>query len=226
MLDGRRGVGPSRPATTRRDAVSRPSGVVIAIGVMETKRRAARSDSWARQRSAIFAASCVAALAACGGAAEAGSGATAAGGLVGNPAPDFRLATVSPAKKTVSLSGLRGNVVLVDFWGTFCEPCKRSFPKLQELNAKYAADGLRIVGVSEDEVEDKDKIAGFGETYGVKFALGWDENKSIARAYKPQTMPSSFLVDRRGVVRYAHAGYHDGEEAEAEKEIRELLAKP
>jgi peroxiredoxin len=127
------------------------------------------------------------------------------------------------SKTAVSLKGLRGKVVLVDFWGTFCEPCKKSFPKLQALNTKYGASGFQIVGISEDEAEDKDKIPSFADTYGAKFSLGWDEDKAIARAYKPETMPSSFIIDKKGVVRYAHVGYHDGEEVEVEKEIQELL---
>jgi peroxiredoxin len=125
----------------------------------------------------------------------------------------------------VALSDLRGSVVLIDFWGTFCEPCKKSFPKLEDLSEKYAASGLSIVAISEDEEEDKDKIPGFAETYGAKFKLGWDRDKSIARSYKPETMPSSFLIDKGGVVRFAHVGYHDGEETQVEKEIKELLGR-
>ena len=116
-------------------------------------------------------------------------------------------------------------MVLLDFWGTFCEPCKKSFPKLEELNRKYAGSGLRVIGVSEDEDEDKGKIPGFAETYGAKFSLAWDGDKSIAREYKPETMPSSFLIGKDGVVRYAHVGFHDGEELQIDKEIRDLLAR-
>jgi peroxiredoxin len=166
-------------------------------------------------------------LGACGGAADEGKESSSAadnkGGLVGNPAPDFAVKVVSGNKGSVSLKSLRGKVVLVDFWGTFCEPCKKSFPKLQDLNTKYGASGLRIVGISEDESDDKDKIPGFADTYGAKFTLGWDEDKSIAKAYKPETMPSSFLIDKRGVIRFAHVGYHDGEEVRIEKEVKELL---
>jgi len=172
---------------------------------------------------------CASGSAACGAAAgDDGKGADSAdsaGGLVGNPAPDFSVKALVGGKGTVSLKSLRGKVVLVDFWGTFCEPCKKSFPKLQDLNTKYASSGLSIVGISEDEADDKDKIPGFADTYGAKFTIGWDEDKSVAKSYKPQTMPSSFLIDRKGVVRYAHVGFHDGEEVEVEKEIKELLAK-
>jgi peroxiredoxin len=167
-------------------------------------------------------------LLACGASAESGKGSESSGdtaGLVGNPAPDFSVKAVTGGSGSVSLKSLRGKVVLVDFWGTFCEPCKKSFPKLQDLNTKYAASGLKIIGISEDESEDKDKIPGFADTYGAKFTLGWDADKTIAKHYKPETMPSSFIIDKKGVVRYAHVGYHDGEEAEVEKEIKELLGQ-
>jgi cytochrome c biogenesis protein CcmG/thiol:disulfide interchange protein DsbE len=144
---------------------------------------------------------------------------------VGKPAPDFSVAAVANAKGQLSLGDLKGKVVLVDFWGTFCEPCKKSFPKLQDLYTKYSASGLRIVGISEDEADDKGKIPEFASSFGAKFSLGWDEDKSVAHAYKPQTMPSSFIIDKQGVIRYAHVGYHDGEEAEVEKEIKELLGQ-
>jgi cytochrome c biogenesis protein CcmG/thiol:disulfide interchange protein DsbE len=144
-------------------------------------------------------------------------------GLVGNPAPNFQVKTVTEPKEKIALKDLRGQVVLVDFWGTFCEPCKKSFPKLQELNQRYGASGLRVIGISEDEDEDKDKIPGFAQTYGAKFALAWDRDKAIAREYKPETMPSSFIIDKDGIVRFAHVGFHDGEESQFENEVRGLL---
>jgi len=169
----------------------------------------------------------LAAAPACGGGAadSPGDETSAHRGLIGNPAPNFSVAAVVNGKGKVALRDLRGKIVLVDFWGTFCEPCKKSFPRLQDLHAKYAASGLKIVGISEDEAEDKEKIPSFGDTYGAKFTLAWDRDKSAARSYKPETMPSSFLIDRDGVVRYAHVGYHDGEEVEVEKEIKELLGQ-
>jgi cytochrome c biogenesis protein CcmG, thiol:disulfide interchange protein DsbE len=175
----------------------------------------------------LFVASLFAA-AGCGGAAESGKDPDSAsseekGGLIGNPAPNFSVAKAGGSKGTVSLSGLRGKVVLVDFWGTFCEPCKKSFPKLQDLSAKYGGSGFRVVAISEDEVEDKDKIPSFAQTYGAKFLIGWDEDKSAARHYKPETMPTSFLIDKKGIVRFSHVGYHDGEEVRIEKELKGLL---
>jgi cytochrome c biogenesis protein CcmG/thiol:disulfide interchange protein DsbE len=165
------------------------------------------------------------------GACVAGTGGPAVsapsstGGLVGNPAPDFSVSSVAGARGAVSLKQLHGKVVLVDFWGTFCTPCKSSFPKLQALNAKYAGSGLEIVGISEDEAEDKAKIPAFANTYGAKFAIGWDEDRSISQRYQPETMPSSFLIDKKGIVRFAHVGYRNGDEVQIEKEIQDLLAR-
>ncbi len=169
------------------------------------------------------------ALAACGGGnASSGGGNTPAddkggGGnhpLVGSPAPDFSLDSVNGQGK-ISIKGMEGKVLIVDFWATWCEPCKKSFPKLQELNVKYKASGLEIVGVSEDD--DKSGIKDFASNLGAKFPLGWDDGKAVAGKWDPKSMPSTFIVDRKGVVRFAHLGYHDGDEAEIEKEIKGLL---
>ena len=173
------------------------------------------------------------ALVACGGGSDSAKGAEspaaggseANGGVIGSPAPDFAVKALAGGRGTTSLKSLRGKVVVVDFWGTFCEPCKKSFPKLQDLNTKYSASGLRIIGISEDESDDKDKIPGFADTYGAKFMVGWVGDKKIAKSYRPETMPSSFIIDKKGIVRYAHVGYHDGEEAVVEKEIKQLLGQ-
>jgi cytochrome c biogenesis protein CcmG, thiol:disulfide interchange protein DsbE len=143
--------------------------------------------------------------------------------LVGNPAPDFHATPIVGPKATIALGGLRGEVVLLDFWGTFCEPCKKSFPKLEELNRRYASSGLHVIGISEDEEDDKGKIPSFAESYGARFPLAWDATKAIAKLYNPETMPSSFLIDRRGLVRFVHVGFHDGEELALEQEIKDLL---
>jgi cytochrome c biogenesis protein CcmG/thiol:disulfide interchange protein DsbE len=151
-----------------------------------------------------------------------GSGATDASSqadLVGNPAPDFS-APQANGSGQVSLKALQGRVVLLDFWGTYCEPCKKSFPKLQDLYAKYKPQ-LAIIGISEDD--EKDPIQGFVDTYNAKFTIAWDDGKAVAPKYHPKTMPSSFIIDKKGIVRYAHIGYHDGEEVEIEKEVKGLL---
>jgi cytochrome c biogenesis protein CcmG, thiol:disulfide interchange protein DsbE len=141
--------------------------------------------------------------------------------LLNNPAPALAGESVN-GKGKVSLDQWKGKVVLVDFWATWCEPCKKSFPKLEELRVKYGASGLEIVGISEDD-EDGGAIKKFAETYGAKFPLLWDKDKSLAGKYKPPNMPSSFLVDKNGVVRHVHLKYRDGDEKEIEQEVKSLL---
>jgi peroxiredoxin len=175
----------------------------------------------------LFGLVLAASVAGCGGSAAQSSASASAtpaqGASVGKPAPNFSVGDVTNGNGKVALSDLRGQVVLVDFWGTLCEPCKKSFPKLQALHTRYAGHGLKIVGISEDDGGDKGSIPSFASSYGAKFMVGWDGDKSIARSYRPETMPSSFLIDKDGVVRYAHIGYHDGEEVEFEREIRDLI---
>jgi len=163
---------------------------------------------------------------ACGGGFETsppGEGASA--GLVGDPAPNFTVKPISGPRTDVTLRQLRGTVVIVDFWATYCAPCKRSLPKLEALRTRYAGRGLHVVGISEDEPDDRDRIPEFASACGARFAMAWDEDKSIARQYKPETMPSTFIIDRKGIVRFVHVGYRDGDDGAIEKEVTDLLAE-
>jgi peroxiredoxin len=160
-------------------------------------------------------------LAACdsGGGAESASGSQHE--LIGKPAPEFSVQTANGRGK-VDLGSLKGKVVIVDFWATWCGPCKESFPKLQELYTKYSGSGVEVVGLSEDD--ENQGIAEFGQAHGsVKFPIGWDNGKSAAGQYKPPTMPTSFVIDKSGIVRFAHVGYHDNDQAEIEKELKQLM---
>ena len=164
------------------------------------------------------------ALTACGGGSASGEGASnandAAHPLIGSSAPAFDLPTVNNKGKA-SVKAVSGKVAIVDFWATWCEPCKKSFPKLQEIYVKYKASGLEILAVSEDD--ENSGLPEFGNTYGAKFPLTWDEGKQVASKWQPKSMPATFIVDRKGIVRFVHLGYHDGEEAEIEKEVKSLL---
>jgi cytochrome c biogenesis protein CcmG/thiol:disulfide interchange protein DsbE len=168
--------------------------------------------------------SSLAMLAGCGGeSSEGGGAASAAGGshpLVGNTVPDFAAQSVN-GKGKAFVKPNEGKVLIVDFWATWCEPCKKSFPKLEDLYVKYKASGMDIVAVSEDD--ESEGIPSFGQSFGAKFPLVWDDGKAIATKWKPKSMPSTFVVDRKGVIRFVHLGYHDGEEQEIEKEVKSLL---
>ncbi len=155
------------------------------------------------------------------GAASTGSGAgnEPKGAVkVGDKAPSFSIDSLNGQGK-VALAP--GKVTIVDFWATWCEPCKKSFPKYQELYVKYKASGLEIAAVSVDD--EKGEIPAFAKTHGAKFPVGWDNGKKIADKWKPENMPSAYIVDKQGVVRHVHKGYHDGEEKEIEKELKALF---
>ena len=166
------------------------------------------------------------AVAGCGGAASEseGSSAPAQGAvhpLIGKRGfPEFAQKTVG-GDATISLKGLSGKVTVVDFWATWCGPCKKSFPKLEALNAKYATNGVEVVGISEDD--DNSGIRAFQKGLGATFPVVWDASKSIASKWQPKSMPSTFILDRHGTIRYVHFGYHDHEEATIEREIQSLL---
>jgi peroxiredoxin len=137
---------------------------------------------------------------------------------IGKSASTFQLAAVNGGSK---MAIEKGKVVIVDFWATWCEPCKKSFPKYQELYVKYKASGLEILAVSVDD--EKKEIPDFIKTYGAKFPVGWDDGHKIADCFKPPNMPSAYVIDKTGVVKFVHNGYHEGEEKELEKEIKSLL---
>ena len=170
----------------------------------------------------------VVALGGCGGdtpdsntaasAEKASGGGDGKGIKQGDKAPQFALDSMNGAGK---MTLAPGKVTIVDFWATWCEPCKKSFPKLQELYVKYKASGLEIVAVSVDD--EKNGITDFAKTHGAKFPVGWDDGKKLAEKWKPENMPSSYIVGKDGTVKFIHRGYHDGEENEVEKEIKSLL---
>jgi peroxiredoxin len=136
----------------------------------------------------------------------------------GPAAPPIGLASLTTSGQ---LEITRGKVVVVHFWATWCEPCKRSFPKLQALFAKQQQNGLEIAGVSVDD--DQTDVAAFAKRFGAKFPVGWDDGHRVSGQYKVESMPSTYIVDKDGVIRFVHQGYHDGEEAEIEREVRSLL---
>jgi cytochrome c biogenesis protein CcmG/thiol:disulfide interchange protein DsbE len=184
-----------------------------------------RFRSMTSARASVVLALIAGGLMACGGETAGSEGASSPAGdgahpLLGKPGPEFDQKTVS-GDKSISFHGLAGKVAIVDFWATWCEPCKKSFPKLEELRGRYESKGLQIVGISEDD--EKGGIPSFASGLGAKFPLVWDSDKSIAGKWQPKSMPSTFVVDRTGMVRFVHLGYHDHEEDEIEKEVKSLL---
>lgn len=158
-------------------------------------------------------------LAACGTGMGSAASPDAGGELVGAPAPEFSL-TPAEGGDAIGPQTFAGKVLIIDFWATWCAPCKESFPAYQRLVDKYAGE-LVVVGVSVDD--DPEGIVAFRSATGAKFPLVWDEGQVAASVYKPGTMPTSFLVDRNGIVQFVHQGFRTGDEAAIEKRVRTLL---
>jgi thiol-disulfide isomerase/thioredoxin len=139
--------------------------------------------------------------------------------LAGAPAPEFELTSPSSGA-SARLDQYSGRVVLLDFWATWCEPCRQSFPSYQALLERYG-DQVAVIGVSEDD--DHIGIDGFGAETGVRFPLVWDDEKSVAQRYQIKGMPTLFIIDKNGLIRFVHSGFFKGDEARITAAVDSLL---
>lgn len=145
--------------------------------------------------------------------------ASAAGQLVGEPAPDFALRSLGGG--TQRLSEHLGEVVVVNFWATWCGPCRQEMPLLDELYTKYRRAGLVLLGVSVDD--DPERAAEMARTLQVSYPVLFDARKQVSTSYQLGAMPMTVLIDREGVVRYVSVGYKPGYETRYADKLRELL---
>lgn len=148
-----------------------------------------------------------------------GTVATVAAVEAGSRAPELNARTLDGER--LRMRDLRGKVVIVDFWASWCEPCKEELPVLDRLYQRYGDQGLVVVGVSVDRTERNAR--GFLRRNSVSFPIIHDADHAIAGRYSPPTMPSSYIVDRRGVIRHVHQGFRSGDAARIEREVRALL---
>jgi peroxiredoxin len=135
------------------------------------------------------------------------------------PAPDFTLRGADG--RNLRLAEQRGQVVLVNFWASWCGPCKQEMPQLNRLYDKYRSAGFVMLGVNIDD--DARVGASAAVRWGVKFPVLLDSEKTVSRQYDMGSMPATVLIDRDGRVRYLHRGYREGVEEAYERQIRELV---
>jgi peroxiredoxin len=135
------------------------------------------------------------------------------------PAPDFTLR--SAEGRNTRLQEQRGQVVLVNFWASWCGPCKQEMPHLNRLYGKYRSSGFTLLAVNIDD--DPRHGAATALRWGLQFPVLLDAEKSVTRLYDMGSMPATVLIDRDGRVRYLHRGYRDGVEETYERQIRELV---
>jgi len=137
---------------------------------------------------------------------------------------DDKLPDLSSYKLEGALPKLQGQVVLLDFWASWCDPCKASFPEMEKLHKAYASRGLTILAVSVDE--KRTNMDRFLKTNKVSFATVRDTEQKLVAAADVQTMPTSFLIDRSGKVRFIHNGFRgDQTVKEYRQEIEQLLSE-
>jgi peroxiredoxin len=140
-----------------------------------------------------------------------------------DPASDFSLRDLNG--DTVTLSQHAGQVVLIDFWATWCGPCKQELPHLQQMYTDLGDQGFTVLAVSTDDARDKAKVKPFIRRSQFSFPVLYDTQSDVLTAYNPgKTLPFAVLVGRDGQVASLHSGYNPGDEVELRAEIEELLA--
>jgi thiol-disulfide isomerase/thioredoxin len=142
----------------------------------------------------------------------------------GGAVPELALPRLEEPAEALSLASLRGSVVYVDFWASWCVPCRLSMPALDGLYKRNRARGFAVVGINKDVAAADAKR--FLAKVPVTFALASDARDAAARAFDVKAMPSGYLVDRKGVVRKVHRGFTEETAAALEHEIDALLKEP
>jgi peroxiredoxin len=144
---------------------------------------------------------------------------------VGSKAPAFRTTTLSG--RPLSLRSLRGHVVLLDYWATWCGPCRMATPTLEKLYKEYRHRGLRVIGISVDDSHTASKVPAFARQMHMTYTLSANpaDNTRAAQRYNATGIPSQFLIDKRGVIRWDQAGYSLNEGQELSAKIKKLLAE-
>jgi len=120
-----------------------------------------------------------------------------------------------------NLTDFRGQVVYLDFWASWCIPCRKSFPWMQEMQQKYRADGLKVIAINLDKERKLADI--FLQKFEINFTIGFDQAGDSAKAYHLRGMPSSYLIGRDGKLYASHIGFREKDRAKLEQAIQTLL---
>ena len=138
---------------------------------------------------------------------------------VGKSAPDFTLKSLGG--KNLKLSEMAGNVVLINFWASWCGPCREEMPLLNALHKKYEPLGFTVFGVNVEE--DVKAAKGFLKNFPVDFPVLLDNTNQVSKQYKVIAMPTTVVVDRDGNMRYLHQGYKSGDEVKYRQMVKTLV---
>ena len=143
----------------------------------------------------------------------------ASSGMIGKQAPDFALK--SSTGQNLRLSEYRGEVVMINFWATWCGPCRQEMPLLDDLYNRYERVGFQLLGVNIDD--DSNRAMAMMRELGVNFPVLFDASKDVSKLYEVNAMPVTVILDREGNVRHVHQGYNPGYEEKYLNEVRSLL---
>ena len=139
-----------------------------------------------------------------------------------NKAPNFTLDKISKGKFNLE-NELKNGPVLIDFWATWCKPCKKALPLIEEINKKYSEMGLQVVTISMDSPRSQAKIKPFIKGKKYTFEVLLDPNGKIRQLFGGKEIPFSVLIDKDSNIVFQHLGYKPGDEVELEAKVRELL---
>lgn len=123
---------------------------------------------------------------------------------IGQPAPDY--AAVTLAHDSASLARERGKVVLLNIWATWCHPCRKEIPVLEQLHRDNAARGFEVIGVSVDAAGEEAKVAAFAREMGMTYPLWHDPDERVSSTFLAVGVPATYLIDRRGTLRWRKIG--------------------
>jgi len=170
---------------------------------------------------AVGLSACATSGGAAGGSSSRGSGGGQAD--VGRPAPEITVDRVSGG--TLSLSSLHGKVVLLDVWASWCGPCKQELPMLDAIAGRLHRRGVEVLAVSVDqERENVDKFLAAKGRWALTVAH--DPKGAIAETYQPDKMPTSYVIDRQGIIRYVNSGFAPEDAKEIERRLADLAGQP
>lgn len=141
---------------------------------------------------------------------------------VGDTAPSFKARTID-GKKSVALEDYRGKVVLLDFWASWCPPCLKSLPLYDDLRRELGTTDFEIVAINVDE--NTDDARKFLQKHPVSYPIAKDPKGVLPGVFGVKAMPTSYLIDKNGVVQYVHAAFKDGDVAKIKAEIEKLIAQ-
>ena len=135
------------------------------------------------------------------------------------PSPDFTLKTSNGSN--LRLGEQRGNVVMINFWASWCGPCRQEMPLLDQMYQQFKPLGFTILGVN---VEENTKAAKkLLKSVPVTFPILFDNQNTVSKLYKVKAMPTTILIDRDGNMRHLHKGYKPGYEVKYQEQVRKLL---